>query len=192
MNNRREFLHLMAKYRIDGKEVFAEYVDTKKGVCDLCGTEGPVAVFKVYRKGMCNYPADINDIDTSNYMYMSYCAFCTDEKIELIEEYYPLVLEDGSNRYAVLKQIPITEQQKQALQRVQVTTRYEALDRVANILGLRTIQRSTWATSRKGLMVNAYTTADISFSTKTGKIKAIKYTDHRENEICDVYASLVL
>lgn len=192
MRTIREFCHLLSKYRIDGKEVYAEYVENKQGVCDLCDTEGPVAVFKVYRKGMCSYPANINDIDPSNYMYMSYCAFCTDEKIELIEEYYPLVLEDGSNRYAVLKQIPITEQQKQALQRVQVTTRYEALDRVANILGLRTIQRSTWATSRKGLMVNAYTTADISFSTKTGKIKAIKYTDHRENEICDVYASLVL
>jgi hypothetical protein len=39
--------------------------------------------------------------------------------------------------------------------------------------------------------VNDDITADITFSRKTGKVRVLSYTDNRENEVRDIYKSVV-
>lgn len=73
-----------------------------------------------------------------------------------------------------IKKINLTEEQAAALKGIQTKTRYEALDRVAEILGARFGQRRTWGgTTRKTIIIDADTTADITYS--KGKVKYLEF-----------------
>ena len=70
--------------------------------------------------------------------------------------------------------INLTIEQVEALKAVQTKTRYEALDKVAEILGAKFGQHRTWGgTTRKTIIIDKNTTADISFS--KGKIKQLEF-----------------
>lgn len=70
--------------------------------------------------------------------------------------------------------INLTTEQVEALKAIQTKTRYEALDKVAEILGARFGQRRTWGgTTRKQIIIDANTTADITYS--KGKVKYLEF-----------------
>lgn len=172
----------IAKYRIEGNEYLAQYIGRQKGFeCCVCGKGCNAYTFNIF------HADDITKVDPYDYETWGYGPTHIEDAVELVEEYRPVVLADGATRYISIRPIPITEAQKEAISRIQVATEYEALECIAIILGINTVQKSTWASSRKRLLVNPYTTASITFSRKTGKVKALDYTDHRDNEICDIY-----
>jgi hypothetical protein len=176
----------IAKYRIEGHEYLAQYIGRQEGFeCCVCGKGCNAFTFNIMHSD------DIDNVDPYDYETWGYGPTHIDEAVELVEEYSHLVLKDNSVRTVVVKPVPITQAQKEAIERIQVDTAYEAMERIANILGIRTVQKSTWASSRKTLLVNEYTEASITFSRKTGKVKALSYTDHRDNEIRDIYKSIV-
>ena len=72
--------------------------------------------------------------------------------------------------------ITLTAQQIAAIKGIEAATRYEAMDAVARILNAKTGQRGTWASSRKTIIIDSNTHADITFS--KGKVKQIYYYDN--------------
>lgn len=69
--------------------------------------------------------------------------------------------------------INLTNEQIAAIQSISAKTRYDALEQVAKVLGVRTGQRATWASSRKTIIIDDKTHADISFS--KGKVVTLEY-----------------
>lgn len=69
--------------------------------------------------------------------------------------------------------ITLTDDQMKALKAIEVKTRYEALDKVAEVLGAKTAPKRTWASSRKTIIIDSETIADISFS--KGKVKQVEF-----------------
>lgn len=84
--------------------------------------------------------------------------------------------------------IILTAQQIEDIKNIKVATRYEAMDAVARILNAKTGQRTTWGcTTRKTIIIDNHTTADITFS--KGKVKDIQYYDRRRDD-CVFYNPL--
>ena len=71
------------------------------------------------------------------------------------------------------KNINLTNEQIAAIQGISAKTRYDALEQVAKVLGVRTGQRATWASSRKTIIIDDTTHADITFS--KGKVVRLEY-----------------
>lgn len=72
--------------------------------------------------------------------------------------------------------ITLTAEQMNAIKGIEAKTRYEALDKVAEILNARTGQRGTWSSSRKTIIIDDHTHADITFS--KGKVTKVEYYDN--------------
>jgi nitric oxide synthase oxygenase domain/subunit len=84
------------------------------------------------------------------------------------------------------KTIEITDEQYMAIKNLTTATRYEALDAVANILGLRTAQKATWSSSRKTIIYDANTIADITY--RKGKVVSLEFYDKSGNpDVCISY-----
>lgn len=75
--------------------------------------------------------------------------------------------------------IEITDEQYASIKNLTAATRYEALDAVAKILGLRTAQRATWSSSRKTIIYDANTIADITY--RKGKVVSLEFYDKSGN-----------
>ena len=75
--------------------------------------------------------------------------------------------------------IEITDEQYAAIKNLTAATRYEALDAVAKILGLRTAQRATWSSSRKTIIYDNNTIASITY--KKGKVVSLEFYDVSRN-----------
>lgn len=69
--------------------------------------------------------------------------------------------------------ITLTNEQMTAIKNIEATTRYEAMDKVAKILGAKTGQKATWASSRKTIVIDKETIAEIKFS--KGKVLEVQY-----------------
>lgn len=70
--------------------------------------------------------------------------------------------------------IVLTNWQIEAIEAIRATTRYEAMDKVAEILGAKLGQHRTWGcTTRKTIIIDKTTTADITFS--KGRVKDLQY-----------------
>ena len=75
--------------------------------------------------------------------------------------------------------ISITDEQYAAIKNLTAATRYEALEGVAKILGLRTGQKATWSSSRKTIIYDANTIADITY--RKGKVVSLEFYDKSGN-----------
>lgn len=78
-------------------------------------------------------------------------------------------------------EIPVTREQILEIKNITASTRYEALDKVANILGAKIGYRGTWGgTTRKTIVIDNFTSADITYS--KGKVVDLSYYDHHKKE----------
>ena len=79
------------------------------------------------------------------------------------------------NEYTVTD-IVLTDSQLEAIKNIKATTRYEALEAVAQVLGIKVGRRNTWASTRMTLInEELQVSVDISYSKKLGIVKAIWY-----------------
>ena len=178
----------IAKYRIEGQIVLAEYIGRQEGFeCCICGKGCNAFTFNVFHADSIEDIYSEPGYSDQDYETWGYGPTHIEEAVEVVETYTALVIGADSKRYTVNKPIPITDEQKEAIANIQVRTRYEAMDLVAKILGIKPVQVKTWASSTKGLFWNDYTEVYIDFSRKTGKVKCLHFTDHRDNEIRDMF-----
>ena len=171
----------IAKYRIDGQVVLAQYMGRQRGFeCCVCGKGCNAFTFNVFHHGMCGDANDVNNIDPDNYETWGYGPNHIEDAVELIEEYH-LIHDGDGTKYLPKLQINVSQEQIAAIGSITAPTRYEAMEQVAAILGKPTGQRGTWASSRKTIIINDVTTAEITFS--KGKVKALQYFDHPGNYV---------
>lgn len=78
-------------------------------------------------------------------------------------------------------EINLTNEQVSSLQSIEAKTRYEAMELVAKVLGVTTGQRGTWSSSRKTIIIDDTTHADITFS--KGKVTKIQYYDNNHEKL---------
>jgi hypothetical protein len=72
--------------------------------------------------------------------------------------------------------VTLTNEQMTAIKNIEAKTRYEAMDKVAKILNAKAGQRGTWSSSRKTIIIDENTHADITFS--KGKVTKVQYYDN--------------
>lgn len=171
----------IAKYRIDGQEVLAQYMGRQRGFeCCVCGKGCNAFTFNIYHNDANGYADDVNNIDPDNYETWGYGPNHIEDAVELIEEYH-LIHDGEGTKYLPKLQINVSQEQIDAIRNVTAHTRYEAMEQVAAILGKHTGQRGTWASSRKTIIIDDVTTAEITFS--KDKVKALQYFDHTDNYV---------
>ena len=73
--------------------------------------------------------------------------------------------------------VKLTDEQMTAIKNVEAKTRYEAMDKVAKILNAKTAQRGTWSSTRKTIIIDENTHAEIKFS--KGKVSNVEYYDNQ-------------
>lgn len=72
--------------------------------------------------------------------------------------------------------VKLTNEQMTELKNIEAKTRYEAMDKVAKILNATTTQCGTWSSSKKTIVIDENTHAEITFS--KGKVTKIEYFDN--------------
>lgn len=169
----------VARYRIEGKEVLAQYIGRQKGFeCCVCGKGCNAYTFNIF------HTDNIEDIDPDteqDYETWGYGPTHIDEAVELIEEYALCRIND-KEVHIPKKKIELTATQIEAIRTITTNTRYEAIDEVAKILGKPIRQKGTWgATSRKTISIDKNTIAEITFS--KGKVTALDYFVHGDEHI---------
>ena len=71
--------------------------------------------------------------------------------------------------------VKLTNEQMTELKNIEAKTRYEAMDKVAKILNATTGYCSTWSKTKKTIVIDENTHAEITFS--KGKVTKIEYFD---------------
>ena len=76
--------------------------------------------------------------------------------------------------------VNLTNEQMTSIKNIEAKTRYEAMDKVAKILNAKTGQRGTWSSTRKTIIIDKNTHADITFS--KGKVTKVEYYDNEHEK----------
>jgi hypothetical protein len=171
----------IAKYRIDGQIVLAQYMGRQRGFeCSVCGKGCNAFTFNIFHQDNGNYANDVNNINQSNYETWEYGPNHIEDAVELIEEYH-LIHDGEGTKYLPKLQIDVSHEQIDPIRNITASTRYEAMEQVAAILGKHTGTRGTWSSTRKTIIIDNVTTAEITFS--KGKVKDLQYYDHTDNYV---------